>query len=159
MRSADFDSDIGNKFFLVQPMQGDGVRYKVKHSGDFLYKISNEEDRTKFKVTKIRMPHEVKVNKLLDSSPISSTQEESTVATVDSTDFSTRLGKKHEIAPVSKYLEERGSFLLPLADGKNPETGLVEAKTIYEPTDSENVIQLELFKNYMSLIVEKDGQR
>ena len=141
-------------------MQGDGIRYKVKHSGDFLYKISNEEDRSKFKVTKIRMPHEIKVNKLLDSSPISPVEEEeSTIATVESTDISTRLGKKHEIAPVSRYLEERGSYLLPLSDGKNPDTGLIEMKTVYEPSDSENVIQLELFKNYMSLIVEKDGQR
>ena len=40
-------------------MQGRGIRYQVKHSGQFLYKISNEENYDKFKVTKIRMPHEV----------------------------------------------------------------------------------------------------
>ena len=41
-------------------MQGRGVRYLVKHSGEFLYKLSNEEDLDSFKLTKIRMPHEIK---------------------------------------------------------------------------------------------------
>lgn len=40
------------KFWLVQPMQ-QGVRYSVKHSGEFLYKMSNEEDKVNFKVTTI----------------------------------------------------------------------------------------------------------
>ena len=65
VRSADYDLDqshLGkrNKFWLVQPMQGRGVRYLVKHSGEFLYKLSNEEDIDRFKLTKIRMPHEIK---------------------------------------------------------------------------------------------------
>ena len=33
-----------------------GVRYQIKHSGEFLYKISNEEDKLNFKVYKIRIP-------------------------------------------------------------------------------------------------------
>jgi protease II len=37
------------KFWLVQPMQ-QGVRYWIKHSGEFLYKMSNEEDRMNYKV-------------------------------------------------------------------------------------------------------------
>jgi len=41
-------------------MQGRGIRYQVKHSGQFLYKISNEDDFDRFKITKIRMPHEIK---------------------------------------------------------------------------------------------------
>ena len=39
------------KFWLVQPMQ-QGVRYFIKHSGEFLYKMSNEEDKINFKVTR-----------------------------------------------------------------------------------------------------------
>ena len=37
-----------------------GVRYKIKHSGEFLYKISNEEDKLHFRVTKIRLPNKIK---------------------------------------------------------------------------------------------------
>ncbi len=42
---------------------------------------------------------------------------------------------------------------------QNPVTGLIESKTIYESGDSENIIEFEVFKNYMAMIVEKDGQR
>jgi len=31
----------------------------VKHSGEWLYKMSNEEDLLTFKVTKIRLPNEL----------------------------------------------------------------------------------------------------
>lgn len=49
--SKDFATE---KFWLVQPMQP-GVRYSVKHSGEFLYKMSNEEDRMNFKVSEFRL--------------------------------------------------------------------------------------------------------
>ncbi len=47
------------------------VRYQIKHSGEFLYKMSNEEDLTNFKITKIRLPEQIKTlqnesTKLLD---------------------------------------------------------------------------------------------
>jgi len=37
-----------------------GVRYNIKHSGEFLYKISNEDDKMNFKVSKIRLPNQIK---------------------------------------------------------------------------------------------------
>lgn len=49
---------LQSKFWLMQPLR-DGVRYYVKHSGEWLYKISNEEDLQNFKVTKIRLPAEL----------------------------------------------------------------------------------------------------
>lgn len=52
-------------------MQGRGIRYHVKHSGEFLYKLSNEDDVNRFKLSKIRMPHEVKEPRVrLEASPI-----------------------------------------------------------------------------------------
>jgi protease II len=48
------------KFWLVQPMQ-QGVRYFIKHSGEFLYKLSNEEDNMNFKITKIPVPMKIKL--------------------------------------------------------------------------------------------------
>lgn len=47
------------------------VQYNLKHSGDFLYKYSNEEDLRTFKITKIRLPHELKVDReRLEQSPV-----------------------------------------------------------------------------------------
>ena len=43
----------------------------MKHSGEFLYKISNENDVNRFKLSKIRMPDEVKEPRVrLEASPI-----------------------------------------------------------------------------------------
>jgi len=50
----------GEKFWLVQGMQS-GVRYAVKHSGEFLYKMSNEGDKVNFKISKIRVPERVRM--------------------------------------------------------------------------------------------------
>lgn len=33
-----------------------GVRYHIKHSDEFLFKITNEEDKMNFKVVKIKLP-------------------------------------------------------------------------------------------------------
>lgn len=38
-----------------------GVRYQIKHSGEFLYKMSNEGDKANFKITKIRVPENVRL--------------------------------------------------------------------------------------------------
>ena len=57
------------KFWLVQPMQ-QGVRYSVKHSGEFLYKMSNEEDKVNFKVENdkiiLDMPNDKPVKVILE---------------------------------------------------------------------------------------------
>lgn len=50
--------DFESKFWLVQPMEA-GVTYYVKHAGSFLYKLSNEEDRLTYKLTKIPLPTEL----------------------------------------------------------------------------------------------------
>ena len=99
----------------------------MKHSGEFLYKISNEDDVDRFKLTKIRMPHEVKEPRVrLEASPISkndSSKQEVQVQT--STAAFARLGKPNDLAPTSNYLTERNDYLLPISDGSsNPLTGL-----------------------------------
>ena len=95
VRSADFDTELGNKFFLVQPMQPQ-VQYQLKHSGDFLYKYSNEDDLRKYKITKIRLPNELKVDrKLLEQSQIK-TQGNALPAQLDSQLIENRLGSKYD---------------------------------------------------------------
>ena len=74
---------------------------------------------------------------------------------------SARLGKTNELAPVSNYLTERDKFLLPIgkADIKDPVTGLSDQTTIYEAEEDEQVLEFEVFKNYVTMIVERNGQR
>jgi len=36
------------------------VRYHIKHQGDWFYKISNEEDKFNFRVTKFRVSDDLK---------------------------------------------------------------------------------------------------
>ena len=167
VRSANYDLDqsaLGkrNKFWLVQPMQGRGIRYHVKHSGEFLYKLSNEDDFDRFKITKIRMPHEIKEpRKRIEASKVPSAGEDGENSKLQvnyDPNASLRLGKKNEIAPTSAYLTDRESYLLPqTSDEAHPLTGLREQTTIFEAEVDEHVLQFEVFKNYLALIVEKNG--
>jgi len=37
-----------------------GVQYQIKHSGQFLYKLSNEIDLKNFEITKIALPNKLR---------------------------------------------------------------------------------------------------
>ena len=37
-----------------------GVNYKIQHSGQFLYKMSNESDLKNYAITKISLPNQLK---------------------------------------------------------------------------------------------------
>jgi len=45
-----------------------GVRYFIKHSGNFLYKLSNEVDRMTFKLTKIPLPSQIARREIAEAS-------------------------------------------------------------------------------------------
>lgn len=47
--------DEKGDFTLVSPMKY-GVHYKIKHSENFIYKMSNEDDFINYKITKIPIP-------------------------------------------------------------------------------------------------------
>lgn len=70
----------------------------------------------------------------------------------------TRMQGKHEILPKSDFLEARTDQLFPL-ETVSQATGLALVETVYEPSDSESVQGIEVFKHYMALIVEKNKQR
>lgn len=38
-----------------------GVDYTIKHSGQFLYKMSNETDLKNYEITKIQLPNKLKL--------------------------------------------------------------------------------------------------
>ena len=93
---------------------------------------------------------------------MSSGQGQDDLTPVDKKPLVARLGKTNEIAPISDFLTDRGDYLLPFggkADVAHPLTGHKDIVTIYEPEDDEKVIEFEVFQNYLSMIVEKDGQR
>lgn len=85
-----------------------GVNYFIKHSGEFLYKISNEEDKINFKITKIRIPSEIKhIPNPEDSKMIKddSTKLIRTTKDIQGSEL-TRLGKR-DYLPESSYLAKR----------------------------------------------------
>jgi protease II len=58
----------------VQPLQQQ-VRYHIKHQGDYFYKISNEEDKYNFKITKFRVSDDLKSEDVSDSVQIETRQQ------------------------------------------------------------------------------------
>ena len=79
LKHAGKESEL-EKFWLVQPMSA-GVRYTIKHSGEFLYKMSNEEDKINFKVRfliylllfrSLKLEYQRRLNYLMISRPLNS---------------------------------------------------------------------------------------
>lgn len=89
-------------------MQGRGVRYHIKHAGQFLYKISNEEDVDRFKLTKIQMPSQLSTPRLkLEATKVPDPYGDSALAKFDHGVSFSRMGKSSEIQPVSDFIGER----------------------------------------------------
>ena len=82
------------------------VRYHIKHQGDYFYKISNEEDKYNFRITKFRVSDDLKSENSNDSVKIE-TKQTSEVQTNQSSASLTRLGGKFELMPKSEYLSAR----------------------------------------------------
>ena len=76
-----------------------GVTYDIKHSGQFLYKLSNEKDKKSFEITKIALPSQI--SNILEES--SQNKEKSDLTPLV---FSGRLNQR-ELAPISSYLQDR----------------------------------------------------
>lgn len=51
--------EVDSKFKLVQPLR-ERVSYYIKHSGDFLYKVSNEDDGYNYKISRFLVPSSIK---------------------------------------------------------------------------------------------------
>lgn len=90
--------DFDSKFWLVQPMLG-GVRYYLKHSGSFLYKLSNEEDRLRFKLSKIPLPAQLINLKIPESSSMPKSTDQGYLNL-----SLKRLDRQDDIVPLSSYL-------------------------------------------------------
>eukprot|EP00347_Sterkiella_histriomuscorum_P005460 403356529 len=145
------------RFWLVQPMEY-GVRYQIKQSGEFLYKLSNEEDKINFKITKILLPDQLKHipdDSQYQSLPIDESKERADQIQTQSTQFVTRLGKR-EIQPVLRDMNSRqNSLLVP-----EKESDLIKtSKTLIESKEDEKILGYEVFKHYMAVIEEKNQLR
>lgn len=69
----------------------------------------------------------------------------------------TRLGGKFELMPSSKYLQQRENQLVLLENDSS--TGIATFETVYNPDSNEIVHGVEVFKNYMAILVEKNQTR
>ena len=137
--------DPGEKFWLVQKLQ-ENVSYYVKHSGDFFYKVSNEEDKQNYKVTKFLVPSHVKKLELLEGSSVQPSEPESEMPAVKGQVSS-------DLIPSRSYqLSDRSTELVPLTK-QDEATGL--QRTVYASEHGEAIKAIEVFKHYMALVVEK----
>lgn len=134
------------------------VRYQIKHQGDWLYKVSNEVDKFNFRVTKFRLSDDLKSgsNSFVKISPPS--EDITTDLSIERSQPLTRLGGKFELMPSSKFLDNRTNHLT-IQTQDDSEIGLKTYETVYKPDSNEIVHGVEVFKNYMAILVEKNQTR
>ena len=58
-----------------------GVTYDIKHSGQFLYKLSNEKDKKSYEITKFAIPTIINNNLLAEQSSTPDENKDSTIIT------------------------------------------------------------------------------
>ena len=104
MRNAKSEKE---KFWLIQPMKM-GVNYQIKHSGSFLYKMSNEEDLKSYSITKITLPNTMK--ELEEGQQYLEEPEQTAVQTT--TDQQIGRLQKRELPPITKYLVQRDESIV-----------------------------------------------
>jgi protease II len=120
-----------------------------------------------YQLTKIALPNQLKRPMLEETSQAVSgkeqaaSDEESSLAQAEVSKEMARLGRTDDITPRSKFLSARADFLMPsqeqgLAE-KNPVTGLVVQQHLYDTTQDEQVLNFEVFENYLALLIEKSG--
>ena len=103
VRNAHSDSE---KFWLIQPMKL-GVNYQIKHSNEFLYKMSNEGDLKNYEISRIPLPSKLK---MLEGNVDWLEEQSRAVATTDR--MIARLEKK-ELMPITQFLTEREDTVMP----------------------------------------------
>jgi protease II len=180
MRNA---ANKNEKFWLVQPMQL-GVHYDIKHSGSFLYKMSNEKDGINYEVTRIALPQQLNSKFALtagqqkleafsdDSARVTATITQVNLAQPqDSTDEPVQYRlQKREIKPVSNFLTQRDQALMQ-AESEGPLEGQLaltdeNKELVSVPTNTQVLIpaeehvrikSFEVFKNYLAVLQERNG--
>lgn len=81
------------------------VRYHIKHQGNWLYKISNEEDKQNFRITKFKIPDQLRDEVAKEAVKIDIVQN-SDVSEVEK-GLPKRLGGKFELISQTAFLEDR----------------------------------------------------
>ncbi|CDW77077.1 oligopeptidase b [Stylonychia lemnae] len=146
------------RFWLVQTMQ-QNVDYQIKHSGEFLYKMSNEDDKNSYKITKIMLPDQIKSlpkeGEYQRLEQQSKTQEQNLQP--NHTSDIQRLGKR-EIQPIMNDMQSRQQQLLQTL----PTSSIIDLpvqRVLVEAKEDENIIDFEVYKHYLTVIQEKNQQR
>ena len=102
-------ANLEEKFWLIQPMQV-GVNYTIKHSGEFLYKLTNEDDGTNYSIKRIALPNRLKKLEMLEAEDLPRKSGETTKDLQKNPETGVgqwRIPGRQELPPVTKYLTDR----------------------------------------------------
>lgn len=160
-------SNLDEKFWLIQPLQV-GVNYQIKHSGEFLYKMTNEDDGSNYSIKRIALPSQLKKLGEFESEEVNNEKKQLSIPK----DVQ-RIPGRHELPPVTKHLTDRVGSIVnelealdeqnkQLQQASNEEMGLVLPKNITDLVEAEygvKIIQFEAFKSYLAIIQERNKIR
>jgi len=131
-----------------------GVNYQIKHSGNFIYKLSNEEDKMNFKISRMPIPNGLTQIEEGSSSPIVEFKE---VQPREEGQL-TRLGRR-EYQIESEHLMPRNQIVFaPQEDGALTVIPKQELVLVEKDIDAK-ILGFEVFKHYMVVIQERHSIR
>ena len=137
-------------FSLVSPMRY-GVNYKVKHSGNFLYKLTNEDDGVNYKLVKIPLP--TKYALLNEPTQATEISQENDQLQEIKYEVMPMPGDRSINLPAGKYFEDRSLAIETKSDNA---LVLLEpselAKTYYDA----KILDFEVYEHYLCMIEERN---
>jgi hypothetical protein len=109
------------------------------------------------KITKIRVPEQVKMLAEGASSKLLQPTRDEVVEATQQTAIS-RLGKR-ELAPYSKFLNKRDEHLLLQSASSSTELSLIPETTLVQSSFDDKIIDFEVLQHYMTVLQEKNNIR
>ena len=143
--------DDKGDFSLVSPMRY-GVDYKIKHSENFIYKMSNEDDFVNYKITKIPIPSKMQL--LSESNESSKYKSKGENQLMQKSNERLQLpGNRTVNLPTSLHFESRNESL------ENTESStlqLFEPSQLIKTNYDAKILDFEVTKNYLWVLEERN---
>lgn len=143
------DDEKGD-FTLISPMRY-GVHYVVKHSGNFLYKLTNEHDGINYKLIKIQLPSKY----LLLSTPTetSNIKKKDNELEVIKQEKIALPGERSVVLPNSPHFEKRSDSIIKQEENA---ISLLEPSELASTNYDAKIIGFEINKHFLILIEERN---
>lgn len=136
--------DDKGDFSLISPMKY-GVHYKIKHSENFIYKMTNEDDFVNYKITKIPIPS--KYLQLSENTEFSKYKPKDENVLVAKTPERLKLpGDRSINLPNSLYFENRNESLEKVG---TTAIQLFEPSQLIKTNYDAKILDFEVTKNYL----------